>query len=376
MNTVSAAKGSLMRARTLIGTLAGFGMLFGCNAILNNQPGDLADGGFESDATPTATVDAGGNDATVLPPPADGGADTGPPAYDAGPVPDFDAGTIPTCALGEKLCNGACVAGDNPLFGCGPTVCEACALPHATPACGSSGCAIASCESGYADCDQNPANGCETDLSQAGHCGTCNAVCGSAEPDCAPSGGGFACATGCGGSAPTLCGTQCVDLQSSRDNCGACATACAAVANGASSCAQGHCTFSCDTDFHTCGSACASNLNPATCGASCAPCVSGAHSVATCDGTKCGLACQAGYADCDQMPADGCEVDLTSNTNNCGACGHSCGAGTCKNSQCVAPPPPPPPDAGPPPVDAAPPPQDSGAPPADAATQPSDASGD
>jgi hypothetical protein len=36
--------------------------------------------------------------------------------------------------------------------------------------------------------------------------------------------------------------------------------------------------------------------------------------------------CQQGYADCDGNPANGCEVNLTEDTDHCGACGTSCQA--------------------------------------------------
>ena len=94
----------------------------------------------------------------------------------------FDAGTIPTCGLGEKTCGGACVAVNDSQFGCTPTSCTACALDHATTTCAGSGCAIATCDPGYAECDQNPNDGCETDLSEPDHGGTCNAQCQSRRP--------------------------------------------------------------------------------------------------------------------------------------------------------------------------------------------------
>jgi hypothetical protein len=34
--------------------------------------------------------------------------------------------------------------------------------------------------------------------------------------------------------------------------------------------------------------------------------------------------CAAGRGDCDGMPANGCEVNLSSDDNNCGMCGIVC----------------------------------------------------
>ena len=52
-------------------------------------------------------------------------------------------------------------------------------------------------------------------------------------------------------------------------------------------------------------------------------------------------ACHPGFADCDQQVDDGCEVDLQSDVNNCGACGRACNAPSgggisCVNGACVA----------------------------------------
>ncbi len=362
-------------ARALLGTLA---LVAGCNSVLNNPPGNAAptdEGGVPADSG--GTVPLGEDASNVEDAPFDSSVAV---AMDAGfeadsSRPDSAPPTIPACALGDKLCNGACVSVADPLFGCGPSVCSACALEHATAACSASGCAIGICESGYADCDQNPANGCETDLSEPAHCGSCNAACTSLAPDCNPSGTGFACATGCGGAAPTLCGSQCVDLMTSLDDCGACSNTCPTAANGSATCAGGKCGITCNANFHACGGTCAANVSPSTCGAQCTACPVGAHAVATCNDVQCGLECQAGFADCDGNATDGCEVDVATSATDCGACGHSCEGGACSHGTCS---PPPVVDSGPAPVDSSVPPVvDAGAPSNDAesdsTTPPTDA---
>jgi cysteine-rich repeat protein len=65
--------------------------------------------------------------------------------------------------------------------------------------------------------------------------------------------------------------------------------------------------------------------------------------VEVCDGNQvpngqcsaCKIACNPGRADCNASPGDGCEVDTSSDKNNCGGCGKSCGAGQCKNGSCM-----------------------------------------
>jgi len=51
----------------------------------------------------------------------------------------------------------------------------------------------------------------------------------------------------------------------------------------------------------------------------------------TCD--ACLIVCNEGFADCDGMPDNGCEIDLTSATN-CGACGQDCLGGECEEMLC------------------------------------------
>lgn len=53
------------------------------------------------------------------------------------------------------------------------------------------------------------------------------------------------------------------------------------------------------------------------------------------------LVCPAGRGDCDTDPGNGCEADLSSDADNCRACGHMCstlGAGAmCMDGRCALP---------------------------------------
>jgi hypothetical protein len=102
----------------------------------------------------------------------------------------------PSCAPGWGDCdmiasNGCETATVNNVAACGGCG-QACApLPNAKVGCSVTTCGIASCNTGWGDCDQNAANGCETDLTQtAAHCGSCTTACAA----------GLVCAaSSCGG---------------------------------------------------------------------------------------------------------------------------------------------------------------------------------
>jgi hypothetical protein len=56
-----------------------------------------------------------------------------------------------------------------------------------------------------------------------------------------------------------------------------------------------------------------------------------------CSNGVCAATCAPGYADCNSVPADGCEAQLSSNAGNCSACGVTCGTDAtcgCAGSLC------------------------------------------
>jgi hypothetical protein len=86
----------------------------------------------------------------------------------------------------------------------------------------------------------------------------------------------------------TSCDALCVDLQTNKNACGSCGTSCGSQ-NATGTCSNGACTE----------------------------------------------VCTPGFTDCDKISNNGCEANLNSDVNNCGACGTTCGAhqvctsGTC-----------------------------------------------
>jgi hypothetical protein len=62
------------------------------------------------------------------------------------------------------------------------------------------------------------------------------------------------------------------------------------------------------------------------------------NATASCASGACGFTCAAGFADCDALPANGCEADLSS-TGHCGGCGRVCPSGeACAAGACFCPP--------------------------------------
>jgi hypothetical protein len=45
--------------------------------------------------------------------------------------------------------------------------------------------------------------------------------------------------------------------------------------------------------------------------------------------------CTGGFDDCDGSPENGCETDLASSEDHCGACGHGCLGGGCSGGRCL-----------------------------------------
>lgn len=97
------------------------------------------------------------------------------------------------------------------------------------------------------------------------------------------------CERGCNAK-ELCCAALCVDPAASTDHCGRCGNRCPAPPNAAATCLMGACAF----------------------------------------------ACRQGSADCDQNPANGCEVMTDSDPKNCGACRVVCpNLGVCLLGLCL-----------------------------------------
>jgi len=104
----------------------------------------------------------------------------------------------------------------------------------------------------------------------------------------------------------------------------------------------------CGPDAKMCGGKCVAIDDPAFgCGApACDPCVV-AHASATCKAGACAVdQCAAGFSDCANGAADGCELPTSADPAHCGSCTNVCNAaggtpncagGVCSSIACTAP---------------------------------------
>ena len=88
------------------------------------------------------------------------------------------------CPAGFKDCNNnpadGCETPINTIANCGACG-KSCTFPNASALCSGGSCALGTCNSGFGDCDGNPANGCESALNSVTSCGACGVACTGAE---------------------------------------------------------------------------------------------------------------------------------------------------------------------------------------------------
>jgi hypothetical protein len=105
-----------------------------------------------------------------------------------------------------------------------------CQFAHASARCEDSTCQLATCDAGYANCDEQPENGCETDIqTDPAHCGDCGTKCRFAHASARCEDGTCALGTcdpgygNCDGQAENGCEAN---LRIDLDHCGSCDKAC------------------------------------------------------------------------------------------------------------------------------------------------------
>jgi len=156
-------------------------------------------------------------------------------------------------------------------------------------------------------------------------------------PDVGPPDTGPMCTGG-----TTACNGQCVNLQTDTAHCGSCGFICAARPNAAAACVAGVCgTGTCAQGFGNCDNTsdngCESQL--ATTSNHCGACGQRCCPGNLCSAGTCVLGCQPGTTACQISPRgpDGCFnnavcANLATDPRHCGRCGVDCGA----DGQCIA----------------------------------------
>ena len=251
------------------------------------------------------------------------------------------------CPSGQTCCTGACVDAQSNLANCG-TCGTRCMVSNAMALCLNGTCGVGACNAPFGDCDRSGANGCEvntqTDLA---HCGACGNACparANATSTCAAGACGFTCNAGfadCNMDPDDGCETS---TATSTASCGRCGATCNPP-NGVAACVAGVCTVgSCADGFGDCNSnptdGCETNVRTSTthCGRCMNECPAQPNAFPGCVAGACVISCQAGFADCNDVGADGCETNTRTSTIHCGACGRECtaagGTASCQSSVC------------------------------------------
>jgi len=296
-------------------------------ADCNNAPGDGCETGTNT------TNNCGGCGITCSAPGAASYCSNGTCAY--------------SCITGKADCDGKAANGCevtpatdvSNCGGCGVV----CSSSGGTPSCGTGSCSI-QCDSTHGNCDGFTSNGCETPLTTMNDCGGCGIVCDAAKEICqAGACTSVSCASGkgnCDGNSANGCETSVTTVI----NCGACGVQCANYPNMATSC-NGSCQYACTAGFANVNGSlndgCEVNLktDPNNCGTVGNICSSNGGTP-SCSNGACAIQCSSGRASCDGQVSNGCEVNTTSDTGNCGACGTVCSVdahetATCSASSCV-----------------------------------------
>ncbi len=135
----------------------------------------------------------------------------------------------------------------------------------------------------------------------------------------------------CPGTTPTRCGGRCVSLTTTASDCGACGRVCPGATNAVPTCSAGACGIACVAGTGDCdgdaSNGCETNFATRTahCGR-CGNACNGTNGTARCTVGVCGIACAAGFGNCDGDANNGCEVATTTSVTHCGTCSTACSA--------------------------------------------------
>jgi len=252
------------------------------------------------------------------------------------------------CPSAQTCCDGACVDTQSSIAACGACS-NRCNVPNAMAACTNGTCTVGACTAPFANCDGMANNGCETNTqTDTAHCGACGTACATRPNATASCTGGmcaYTCAAGfadCDNDPGNGCE---VDTRTSTAHCGACGRTCNPP-NATAVCAMGQCgVAACAMGFGNCDdnptNGCETDTRTSTshCGACGTSCPGAPNAVPACAVGMCALTCTAGFSDCDGNTSNGCEADTRTSAAHCGGCGRTCGASNstlvCMASTCT-----------------------------------------
>jgi hypothetical protein len=218
----------------------------------------------------------------------------------------------------------------------------ACTNEHGTTSC-QGGVCLPTCDPGFKDCDRNPRNGCESNLQTSLlHCGECDHPCTNSHGTTTCAGGVCvpSCTSpyaDCDGNPANGCETN---TNATIAHCGGCNLPCA-NSHGSTLCSAGACVPSCGDGWGDCNGnprdGCETDLTRtvAHCGGCNQPCLN-PNGTTRCEAGACQPTCAPGYFDCNGNPRDGCEANL-SQVTTCNSCqtdancppGFYCNQGLC-----------------------------------------------
>ena len=225
---------------------------------------------------------------------------------------------------------------------CG-TICPV--KPNSSPTCLSGICSII-CNPNFGDCNANITDGCELNLlNNVNNCGSCGLVCApvaNATSVCVSGLCSLICNSNFGNCNANIADGCEINLKTNVNNCSACGVACPSLPNAIVGCINGACSiFSCNSGFSDCNGitsdGCEVNVltNTSKCGSCTTVCPTRPNSAPVCISGVCSIVCNSGFANCNANNTDGCEINLLTNNNNCGACGIICTGGqVCVNGVC------------------------------------------
>ena len=201
-------------------------------------------------------------------------------------------GVCTSCTAGETVCGNECVDTSVSNSHCG--ACDNACEPGEP--CNDGACGL-SCGAGETNCD----GVCTDTDGDAANCGSCGNTCG-VNQQCFDG----VCVDPCAQD-ETLCDGECVDTSASAAHCGGCGSACGQD----EVCVDGSCSPPCADDEALCGGVCVDpQSSPEHCGG-CDNLCEYPNAAAVCELGVCALGmCDSGWADLDDDPGNGCEVEV------------------------------------------------------------------